>query len=221
MILFYDSETVSYPPCFEAFTSIPSIGNSLDFKTVAQFADETGTAVVPQINDIFVAGTVVGKNYGELLRGIQIINDTFFDRLPALYAKVPPSAISVIQLDWQPIGKLWLDASSANGVGGNPLGLDSKKGVYLAYAEVVEWFGSEYDDAVNAWVESTTIAINAATEKEGLYDPFNYMGDAAAFQTVYPGYGAVNQKKLLDISRKYDPLRIFQTLWPGGFKIGK
>ena len=218
--MFYDSETVSYPPCFEAFTSLPNIGNSLAFKTVIEFAEEIGTAVVPQINDIFVAGTVVGKNYDQLLQGIQIINDTFFDALPALYAQVPPSDISVIQFDWQPIGKLWMDASAANGIAGNPLGLDPKKGVYLAYAEVVEWFDSKHDDAVNASVISTTKAINAATAKAGLFDAFKYMGDAAGFQSVYPGYGAKNQRTLLEISRKYDPKRVFQTLLPGGFKIG-
>ncbi|OBT96665.1 hypothetical protein VE01_04210 [Pseudogymnoascus verrucosus] len=94
-------------------------------------------------------------------------------------------------------------ASAANGVGGNALGLDPKKGVYLAYAEVVEWFGSEHDEAA-----------------AGLYDHFNYMGDAAGFQAVYPGYGAANEAKLLSISRKYDPTRTFQTLLPRGFKIG-
>ncbi|KFY11746.1 hypothetical protein V491_07077, partial [Pseudogymnoascus sp. VKM F-3775] len=220
VILFYDSDTLTYPRCFEAFTSLPNIGNTLDFKTMDEFTTETGTAVVPQINDMFVSGTVVGKTYDQLLQGIRIINDTFFDALPALYAVVPPSAISVIQLDWQPIGSLWMAASAANGVGGNALGLDPKKGVYLAYAEVVEWFGSEHDEAVEAWAISTTYAINNATQAAGLYDHFNYMGDAAGFQAVYPGYGAANEAKLLSISRKYDPTRIFQTLLPGGFKIG-
>lgn len=57
----------------------------------------------------------------------------------ALYAAIPAANISIIELDWQPIGDLWLDASAANGANGNPLGLDKSKGVYLAYAEVVEW----------------------------------------------------------------------------------
>ena len=58
--------------------------------------------------------------------------------------------------------------------GGNPLGLDPSK-VYLCYAEVVEWTGSEYDDAVAQWVENTTNKINEATKKAGHYDPFNYL----------------------------------------------
>ncbi|OBT50517.1 hypothetical protein VE04_08764 [Pseudogymnoascus sp. 24MN13] len=67
VILFYDSNTLTYPRCFEAFTSLPNIGNTLDFKTMDEFTTETGAAVVPHINDIFVSGTVVGKTYDQLL----------------------------------------------------------------------------------------------------------------------------------------------------------
>ena len=115
----------------------------MDFKTVADFADETGTAVVPGINDIFAAGTIVGTTYDELLMGINLTNSIFYERLPLLYDQVPASEISIIEIDWQPIGKLWMDATAA--AGGNALGLDSSK-IYLAWAEVVEWVGSEYDD---------------------------------------------------------------------------
>lgn len=143
VILFYDSDTITYPDCFKQFFEIPSIGNTMAFKTIADFADETGTAVVPGINDIFAAGTIVGTTYDELLMGINLTNSVFYERLPLLYDQVPASEISIIQIDWQPIGKLWMDATTA--AGGNALGLDSSK-IYLAWAEVLEWIGSEYDD---------------------------------------------------------------------------
>ena len=125
-----------------------------------------------QTSDVFVAGTVTGTNYDELFDAISIINSTFFAELPKLYAQVPAVNLTTIQLDWQPIGDLWMKASAERG--GNPLGLDPSK-VYLCYAEVVEWTGSEYDDAVAEWVENTTNKINEATKKAGHYDPFNYM----------------------------------------------
>jgi hypothetical protein len=106
------------------------------FKTIAEFADETGTAVVDHINDIFAAGPVVGTNYTQLLQGVNITNSVFYSRLPLLYAKVPAANISIIDLDWQPIGSLLMAASAAGG--GNALGLDPCK-VYLCWAEVVEW----------------------------------------------------------------------------------
>lgn len=189
------------------------------FKTIADFADETGTAVVDHINDIFAAGTVVGTTYAQLLQGINITNSVFYSRLPLLYAKIPAANISIIEIDWQPIGALWQAATTA--AGGNALGLDPSK-VYLCWAEVVEWIGSAYDDVANQWILDTTNAINAATKAAGVYSSFTYMGDSTGFQTknFYSGYGSANQAKLLSISRKYDPDRVFQTLMPGGFKIG-
>ncbi|KAL5363590.1 hypothetical protein BJX96DRAFT_187108 [Aspergillus floccosus] len=216
VILFYDSPDTSYPEIFKPFTDIPAISSTLGFKTVSEFAAETGAMVVPHINDVFVAGTVVGTTYDELFQGIKIINTTFFNELPKLYAQIPAANISTIQLDWQPIGADWMAASAAKG--GNALGLDSSK-VYLCYAEVVEWIGSDYDDIVAKWVEDTTYKINNATKEAGLYDPFNYMGDAAGFQSIFPGYGEVNHLKLQKIARKYDPSGVFQTLMPGGFKV--
>lgn len=109
-----------------------------------------------------------------------------------------------------------MDASAK--AGGNALGLDPAK-VYLAYAEVVEWTGAEYDEVVMQWVEETTYAINNATLKEGLHDPFNYMGDAAGFQAIFPGYGAANHQRLVDVAQRYDPNAVFQNLMPGGFKV--
>ncbi|KAI1857468.1 hypothetical protein JX265_011203 [Neoarthrinium moseri] len=221
VILFYDSATVSRPDCFQMFYDIPSIADSTGFKTLASFAVETGALVTDHINDVFVAGTTVGKTYDELLKGVQITNDVFFNALPDLYAVVPFANLSLVSIDWQPIGDLWQSGSEKANPTGNALGVDpASKGVYLCWAEVVEWTGSEYDEAVMAWVQNTTAAINAATQAAGIFDPFNYMGDAAGFQEIYAGYGAENEAKLLDISRKYDPERVFQTRLPGGFKIG-
>ncbi|PBP17938.1 putative fad binding domain-containing protein [Diplocarpon rosae] len=218
-ILFYDSDTVSTPECFKPFFAIPSVASTMAFKTLAEFADETGTAVVSGINDIFAAGTLIATTEEEILAGVNITNTIFYERLPLLYSQVPAANISMTEIDWQPIGKLWMDATAA--AGGNALGLDPSK-IYIAWAEVVEWIGADYDATCLDWVRATTAAIQAATQAAGLYSSFTYMGDAASFQTdgFYAGYGAVNQAELLRISRKYDPSRLFQTLMPGGFKIG-
>lgn len=101
---------------------------------------------------------------------------------------------------------------------GNALGLDPSQ-VYLCYAEVVEWIGSAYGHIVAQWVDETSYAINNATQKAGLYDKFNYMGDAAGFQEIFPGYGAKNHQKLISTARRYDPNGVFQALMPGGFKV--
>ncbi|CEF71945.1 hypothetical protein FGSG_00100 [Fusarium graminearum PH-1] len=221
-ILFYDSDSDPEPECFRPFFDLPSIGNTFQKQTLAQFSDETGKLVTPKINDQFIAGTTTGKTYEEILEGVQIVNDVFLAALPELYKVLPVEDRKLISVDWQPIGSLWEKASKKYNPGGNALGLDTEtKGTYIAWAEVVEWSGDEHNDEIFKWIEDTTWAIGNATQKAGLYDPFYYMGDAAGFQNIYDGYGAENKQRLLDISRKYDPLRVFQKYWPGGFKIGE
>ncbi|KAH6688474.1 FAD binding domain-containing protein [Plectosphaerella plurivora] len=220
-VLFYDSETDSNPECFAPFFAIPSIASTMGFKTVSDFAIEVGGLVVEDINDMFFTGSAVGKDYDTLYQGVKISHDVFIAALPELFAAVPVEDFVLLSVNWQPIGKLWSDGSKAMNPTGNALGIDvASKGTYLAWAGAVEWKSSKYDAAVNAWVQKTTAAINAAAKVAGIYEAFNYMGDASGFQKIYEGYGATNQKKLLDISRKYDPLRALQRLLPGGYKIG-
>ena len=116
---------------------------------------------------------------------------------------------------------MWASASAASNPTGNALGVDpASKGTYLAWAGVVEWKSSQYDDVIMAWVQNTSVTINNAAQSAGVFDPFNYMGDSTGFQDVFGGYGAANKARLLATSQKYDPLRVFQTSMPGGFKIG-
>ena len=72
---------------------------------------------------------------------------------------------------------------------------------------------------VASWAERTTAAINKKLQQAGLYDPWTYIGDSAAFNKVYDGYDRSVRDKLVSISRKYDQQRVFQKLMPGGFKI--
>lgn len=60
----------------------------------------------------------------------------------------------------------------------------------------------------------------AAAKQRGLYNEYVYLNDAGPDQAVFPGYGAKNFQRLRDISKKYDPEGVFQTLLPGGFKLG-
>ncbi|RAK96785.1 FAD-binding oxidoreductase, partial [Aspergillus ibericus CBS 121593] len=218
VILFYDSATESYPEIFKPFTDIPAISSTLGFKTLSEFATETGALVTPHINDIFVAGTIKATDYTSLYNGIALINNTFFNQLPKLTAQIPSANISLIELDWQPIGHSWLTASESRG--GNALGLDSNQ-IYLCYAEVVEWIGEAYDDIVDAWLQETTEMINNATKKAGLFDAFNYMGDAAGWQDIFGGYGEKNLERLRTVAKEYDPNGVLQKdgLMKGGFKV--
>ncbi|OGM50971.1 putative 6-hydroxy-D-nicotine oxidase [Aspergillus bombycis] len=217
VILFYDSEDTSYPEIFKPFTDIPAISSTLDFKTLSEFAAETGAMVVPHIKYRCVCRWHCCRYHLRRAAPGHHHHQHHVLRAPAQAVRSDPRC----QHLHHPAGlaadrRDWMKASEDKG--GNALGLDSSK-IYLCYAEVVEWIGSSYDDIVAQWVEETTYAINNATQKAGLYDAFNYMGDAAGFQSIFPGYGEENVAKLQTIAKKYDPNQVFQTLMPGGFKV--
>lgn len=48
-----------------------------------------------------------------------------------------------------------------------------------------------------------------------------YQCYASANQDVFGGYQAVNRQRSIDISRKYDPGQVLQTMWPGYSRLGK
>ena len=123
--------------------------------------------------DVFASGTIVGKTYEELLKGVQLINSTFFEAVPKLTSQIPAANLTTVQINWEPINELYLQASAKTG--GNALGLDGRRGNYICYAQVVEWTGSKYDGIVYAWVEATANAIAKAVQGAGVYDPFHYM----------------------------------------------
>lgn len=62
-IIFYDSATQSYPDCFKPFTDIPSIKNSLAFKTLTQFTEETGALVAPAVKYVPALATKVQRRH--------------------------------------------------------------------------------------------------------------------------------------------------------------
>ena len=54
-ILFYDSDSETFPADLQPFTDIPSISNTLALKSLKEFADETAVVVIPNLKYVFSA----------------------------------------------------------------------------------------------------------------------------------------------------------------------
>ena len=65
-------------------------------------------------------------------------------------------------------------------------------------------------------VINSSVALAESMKADYKYIYQNY---ASQNQDVFAGYGAANKQRLIDISTKYDPEQIFQTLQPGYFKL--
>lgn len=62
-------------------------------------------------------------------------------------------------------------------------------------------------------------AVEQYSRSIGAFVSYRYMNYADASQNVLASYGEENVRKMLKVSRKYDPEGIFQKRVPGGFKL--
>lgn len=61
--------------------------------------------------------------------------------------------------------------------------------------------------------------IDKASQSAGVFDRYKYLNYALNGQNPIDGYGPSNKAKLQAVSKKYDPIGIFQDVVPGGFKL--
>ena len=83
----------------------------------------------------------------------------------------------------------------------------------------IMWSSPLDDDRIIAAgnrVVDSSVALAKTMNADYRYIYQNY---ASPNQDVFDSYGAANKQRLIEISRKYDPEQIFQTLQPGYFKL--
>ena len=81
------------------------------------------------------------------------------------------------------------------------------------------WSSSVDDDRITAAANRTVDQSVALAKFMNLDYKYIYQNYASQGQDVFSGYGAVNQQRLIGISKKYDPEQLFQRLQPGYFKL--
>lgn len=140
----------------------------------------------------------------------------------------------------QPISKNVIALFRKNG--GNALGLADAKGPLLrksptssrsrcASSDIifpplvvnlaVQWSSAADDSQVYSATRRVIERAVAAAKKLGVHNRYIYQNYAARGQDVFAGYGEANQRRLIEISKKYDPKGVFQKLQPGYFKLGR
>ncbi|KAL4892375.1 hypothetical protein BDV59DRAFT_208689 [Aspergillus ambiguus] len=103
--------------------------------------------------------------------------------------------------------------------GGNPMGIGGGAQPLMILNFAFRWEDSADDMRILRSITNLINRVNVRTHATGLYEPFLYMNYASGFQDVLESYGTENLNRLKDISRKYDPDQVFQTLQRGYFKL--
>ncbi|KAL8867098.1 MAG: hypothetical protein Q9198_005055, partial [Flavoplaca austrocitrina] len=77
------------------------------------------------------------------------------------------------------------------------------------------WSDEADDERIISAAARVISRANEMARSMGLENRFIYQNYASRGQDVFGGYGEENERRLLEISRKYDPDRVFQNLQPG------
>jgi hypothetical protein len=120
-------------------------------------------------------------------------------------------------LAFEPIPTVLLSNSAKRE--GNVLGLSPSDGPLIVLLLTAAWKNSTYDALIDTAARNCIEAVDQATRKKGMFHPYKYIGYAGKNQEVLQGYGEQNIEFMKNVSKKYDPGQIFQTLVRGGFKL--
>jgi hypothetical protein len=214
--LFYNGVATNTPAILSDFQGglLPSSNmTSLTTLTMGAFAK----AVLPAFQEggeshglnqrFHVVSTVATRE------AMDIVHDTFFDAVKA--AGLADSADFFVGLAWNSITTSFLEASNSGT--GCPQGVAEEPLFWVE--EAFTWGDSADDEKIDNFIKTVNANITTQLEAIGATSPYIYLNDADADQPVFQGYPAENLKRLQQIRAKYDPLKIYTNLMPGGFKV--
>ena len=85
--------------------------------------------------------------------------------------------------------------------------------------ENFSWTDPADDATIYAFAAQVTDIIEAKLLAAGQAAQYHYMNDAGLGQEIFQNYGTGNLAKLQSIRAKYDPLKVYTNLMPGGWKV--
>jgi hypothetical protein len=104
--------------------------------------------------------------------------------------------------------------------GPNPLCLGEGSNEPLVNVSfTVNWDMQKDDDFVYAITRQAIEEIDIFAAANGTGHGFRYLNYCASWQRPFESYGEDNVRFLQEVSRKYDPDRLFQRGCVGGFKL--
>ncbi|PGH00937.1 hypothetical protein AJ80_09099 [Polytolypa hystricis UAMH7299] len=200
---------VANAPIYDEINAIPGV-----------LADTTRTVKLSKLTEELSSETQRSRNFFVTLT---FANDA------AMYRKAIDISNSQLKpflnidgLVWsvlvQPIPATVREASQRSGP--NLLGLDRAHGNLAMYLLYAAWSDPADDERMIAAGYSAIDEIKSESVRTGKDSPFIYMDYAGEHQDVLRGYGEASVQKMKELSAKYDPSGVFQTLVSGGWKIG-
>ncbi|KAH8694268.1 FAD binding domain protein [Talaromyces proteolyticus] len=203
----YADSTVN-PPIFQNFTNVSTLENTMAVRTLPEV-----TEMFKQSNPNGLRESYWTATFTLTKDMITFLVNTFEEessRAVNATGYTPALVLQIISTDV-------LTQMQKNG--GNALGLSPSDGTLLLLNLSFMWGDIADDNLILDILGSITSKAIAYGKANGLYKEYLYMNYASQYQAVLPSYGSANFARLQSVSKKYDPLQVFQRLEPGYFKL--
>ncbi|KAI4142020.1 MAG: hypothetical protein LQ341_003340 [Variospora aurantia] len=195
------SESKFPSPAFDEFAPTSPVGSPISSTLrVANLSSLTGELnSPPELSNLFASITF--SNNLTVLNGVaDIINEEI--------NQIKKEDFYVyLSFQIQPLPRVFVDRGLEQGPN------------MLVFLFNLAWNGTQYDAKVRQVAGQVIGRLQKYTRSMGALKEFQYLN--YAFEDLDPigSYGPDNVRKIKDVSAKYDPLRVFQKLVPGGFKL--
>ncbi|ROV86748.1 hypothetical protein VMCG_10914 [Cytospora schulzeri] len=206
LVAFCYLDGVDHPSAFAPFYKLPIL-----FDTTQVFDNFYELASLP------LPVTVPRWVYGAVT---MYLDDTAYKGLVDIVYEARTRAKTIeggtLILTPQPISLSMVEKSRE--LGRDPMGVTGEAQVWLL---VQLGYDKASDDcAAQAIIEDAVSNVVSYAKSRGLWDQFIFLNDAGFYQDPLRSYGQSNFALMRSAQRAYDPTSVFQTLLPGGFKLG-
>ena len=202
------AKPIANPPIFSEFNAISFLTSTVRITTLTNLTLELKAANPSGFRQTYTTATF--KNSPDLQSKIL---DLFTHEVEPI--KDAPGLLPAVI--FQPITASQISHFSKRG--GNSLGISDADAPLILLNLAFMWSETGDDERVLAVTQRIRDGAVTIAESMGLGFGYVYQNYASLDQDVFEGYGEDNQKRLIQISKKYDPEQVFQKLQPGYFKL--
>jgi FAD/FMN-containing dehydrogenase len=197
------------PPSLRPFTEAgPQLTNTMRISTVTDLTTEFVALQPNGRRQLYITSS---------FRSDLAMLQAAYAQMKSITASLPILPGASLSLTIQPIPTNLIAKSAP--LGGNVLGLTPSEGPLVLVLVSATWDDPASDATFEAAAKSLHEYIVGTAKEKGVYNEWEYLNYAAAWQDPISGYGDPNKQFLQRTSQKYDPTGVFQKLVPGGFKL--
>ncbi|KAL1964865.1 hypothetical protein VTN77DRAFT_6367 [Rasamsonia byssochlamydoides] len=222
--LYYTGDNNDNPEAVRPFTQVqPQYLNTMRVASLKEFAVEMGKHSIPGARNQFATTTfrvrlaLIEEVYHIWRQSVDTVSLIEGLNWALVFQPIPPAFLQAGEQQQQK----QQGSNSKPNTSSNCLGLRSSDGPHVLLLLSYNWQKKDDDEIVTAAAQKFINDVDAASQRAGLFSPFRYLNYAAAWQDPIAGYGEESVRHLEDVSRRYDPMGVFQRLCPGGFKVFK